>query len=239
MLTNMITVKVKNSLSCVLVLSTTLVTASCGYKVDLKTPEYKMPDINKLYSTCSKTDAEQPKVDQSVLNRTITLEDEIGNISLENVDCENQVHQMGRTPERNLTQSMVIEAPVNLPEPVLYVSIENAKTCSTYTMDTQDSISGQNMFSSSDRTGNAFVQVSDSTVKFGLYLNVADGLNVLKVKYFGKCIENSATKNSMAADDSYMNCKVGKEIGSQDVVLQVNVNRPDVDGIKRVNNCKK
>ena len=229
---------------------------ACGAKIDYKSPDVKMPDmpdVNTMFKTCDKKDSEQPTVSSETLNSKIVVQDEIESKDLEYLDCDGKVTKTGHGPERYLNKFAVIDAPNDLPEAVSYVSIENFRTCAVHKFDAQDSDIGGTkidlpdgktmttpMFSSaSNRAGKIAVQLTDSTTKLNLYLNVHDGLNVLKVKYFGKCKKQKAEKFPFAKEDSYMNCEVDNEIESRDVVLAIQVQRPEVNGKKQINVCDK
>lgn len=246
----------KNSISAGAFIFAVGLLTSCGVKTDYKAPDVKMPDIpdvKTMFTTCDKKDSEQPTVSSEALNNKIVVQDEIESKDLEYLDCDGKITKTGHGPERELNKFAVIDAPTDLPEAVSYVSIENFRTCAVHKFDAQDSDIGGTKIdlpdgktmttpmvsSASNRAGKIAVQLSDSTTKLNINLNVHDGLNILKVKYFGKCKKQKAEKFPFAKDDSFMNCEVDNEIGSKDVVLDVQVQRPEVSGKKQIKVCDK
>lgn len=200
---------------------------------------------------CDKKDSEQPAVSADVLNNKIIIQDEIESKDLEFVDCDGKLTKTEHGPERDLNKFALIEAPGGLPEAVSSVAIENYRTCAVHEFDAQNSAIGGKKSklaevitppvasSAVDHSGRMIVQLSDSANKFNFYLNVHEGLNVLKVKYFGKCQKQKEKKVSPEKDDSFVNCEVSKEIGSKDVVLEVHIRRPEVSGKKQIKVCDK
>lgn len=246
----------KHYLICVSIGLAGLGLSSCGVKTDVKVPDVKMPDMpdyKTMFNTCDKKDSEQPTVSNDVLSKKIVVEDQIDSKDLEYVDCEGKVTKTEHGPERDLSKFVEIEAPANLTEPVSYVSIENYRTCSVHRFDGQDSDIGGQIIELPDgktlttpyvssaitRAGKMVLNLSDSTMKLNLYLNVHDGNNVLKVRYFGKCQKLKTEKDRVSMLGESYNCAEDREIASKDLLIEVQVNRPEVSGKKQIKVCDK
>lgn len=245
----------KNTISAGAFIFAVVFITSCGIKTNYKAPEVKVtdiPDIITMFTTCDKKDSEQPSVSSEALSNKIVIQDLIESKDLEYLGCDGKITKTGHGPERELKKFVVIDAPTELTDTVSYVSIENFRTCAIHKFDAQDSDVGETenypsdgktittlmTSSTSSRAGKISVQLSDSTTKLNIYLNVHDGQNILKVKYFGKCKKQKTEKFPYAKDDSFMNCEVENEIGSIDVVLDVQVQRPEASG-KKIKICNK
>lgn len=228
--------------------------SACSIKVPYKSPKVdmpKMPDFKNLLDTCDKKDSEQPAVSTEVTANKIVVQDEIANQDFEMLNCKGGVTSKGTAPVRTLSKFITLSAPANLNEPVAYVSVENFRTCTKNTFDAQDSgidekkltlpdgkvFTIPSTLSQSDRKGEVSLQISDSTISIPMWLNVHDGLNVMKVRYFGACQKFKANKAAGAKDDSYLNCEVPKEIGQKDFVVEVQVQRPQISGTKQIKDC--
>ena len=156
---------------------------------------------------CDKKDSEQPAVSSQVLANKSVIEDQIESKDLEYVNCDGKMIAELHGPVRKLEKSFEIAAPSYLIEPVKYVSIQNFRTCATQVFDVSEKTFSE--FSSLDSTGKISVAVSDENMKMGIRLNVHDGANVLKIRYFGKCLKQKSEKDSAAKEDSYKNCAEG------------------------------
>lgn len=231
--------------------ATALIFAGTLFSACHPIPEFKTPDIpspqisldQNTFMACNRKETEQPAVSSEVLQRKIVVEDEIATKDLEYIGCEGEVTSTGHGPERNLSKLITVKEPTDFSEPVQYVSVENFRTCAVFTFDAKDKDHRRSKdfpwLSYASRSGLAQIQLSDSEAKVNFYLNVRDGLNVLKIRYFGRC---EKVRSPLAPDtekDSFINCEKGKEIGSQDVVLSVNVHRPEVSGKKQLKFCEK
>lgn len=244
-------------MSCLPILAASFLFSACG-KTDYKAPDIKMPempDFRTLMLTCDKKESEQPALSSEILQRKIIVEDQIESKDLEYIGCDGKVLKTTHGPDHDLFKVVTIEAPENLPEKVQYVSVENFATCAVHKFDAKDAnVKGDQIIlpdgktftiptisSTAERSGKMAIQISDTTMKLGFNLNVHDGGNVLKIRYFGKCakLRTQADKIGKASDDSYLNCEQDNEIGSKDIFLEVKVNRPEVAGKKQIIDCEK
>lgn len=230
---------------------------ACSVKTEttkIESPKIDIPNFDKILSTfvCNKSDSEQPSLSADDLSQKIVVEDQIETKDLEIVDCEGKVTK-SHGPERNLSKVVEIAAP-ELSEDVTFVKIENSRTCvETITNSKEDSKLTQQeidlpngekiqipMFSSEvDRSGKILLNMTDSLERDILQrLNVLDGANVIKITYFGKCLKFKAGKSVTDGSNS-STCESAKVLMTEQRLIEVKINRPEVTGIKKINACSK
>lgn len=208
--------------------------SACGRQRDMKVPDY----TSNVF-TCQRGEHQQPGVSSEVMARRLLIDDTIPSGEVEYLGCKGEVNRRTHGPQRALAKAIWIDPPTSLPDQVDYVTVENARTCASHAFEAQDAISANDvllpLLSVADRTGRALLSVTDSNLKLNIRLNVADGLNILKVSYF-KCLVKTSGPEPRRKF-ALPRCAQSKILGTQDVALQVNVKRPATAEIKRVPTC--
>ncbi len=223
-----------------LLAAATIVLSACDHEIEGRPYKYKPLDVKidglEMFKTCNKKDAELPPVSNETLAKKIVVEDTIETMDIETVDCNGKVISKTHGPSQDLRQFIMVEPPANMSESVNYVSVENFRSCAVHTFDVQKELG---KYSSVLHNGRMIVELSDSPTKFNSYLNLKEGNNVLSFRYFGKCLTPKEKKFPFASEESFLNCEQGKEIASQDLLLELKINRPDVGGKKQITKCEK
>jgi len=219
----------------------------------VKTPDVNIPspgvpniDMSPLakYRTCDQKDSEQPKVSSHTSANRIIVEDEIDSKDIETVDCDGKVTK-SHGPERQLAKTVVLPAAPESLQGIKYVEVENYRACAkiraNVNKDANESELLSSIMSSAEADGRIHLILVDGISLDLMNLNVHDGLNILKVRYFGACkqLKDEYNRYKDTPNDSYLNCAVDNEIGNQDFELDVRVQRPEVSGVKKVDACYK
>lgn len=246
-----------------LLLSTSVIVGCDVVKVpDLKTPEFKAPEVKldaqteKLLSelyVCDKKDSELG-LDKMDLKEALIVKDTIESKKAVYVDCAGKRTSAGIASVRKLNQLITVEAPVELKEKVNFVKIDNARTCATQKIDAKDDaflseqtieVAGQEpvkrpgpTFSTVGFSGKMKIRLSDTDAKISsIYLNVHDKNNLLKISYYGKCLKYKADANEKLGD-AY-NCLEADLLGEAQLLVSVQVERPEVAGTIEKSTCTK
>jgi len=218
---------------------------------DYKVTKVKAPDlsayddiIQKIY-TCNKSDQEMnlnlPRTDADIL-----VQDTIENKEIIQVDCDQVKKSLGVGPVRSFDHVMQLLPPTGLTETVNYVVITNARTCTDQRLDAMkanakdDDLVMTTKFEKSAlaETGAIKLVLSDFEVRLSqMFLNVRDGNNLIWVKYYGKCLKYSDIPNTKSGD-AY-NCLEAQLIAEKSFLLNVEINRPTVDGSQEKSICYK
>ena len=216
-------------------------------------PDFKLPTdvqdiLNKTF-TCDKKESEIPVSDEAEEN-LIVVKDKIESQDIEKIDCDGKV-QKTHGPIRHLTQALSIDPPKIFADDVTFVKVENVRTCAIQAFDAKESLSettvtgedGQTyqnpvLSSEADLDGKIRVLVDDSDVKLNLFTNVKDGTNLLKISYFGKCLKKAPTTNEKPKSEAY-HCQEAELLGTKEVLLKVEVDRPEIPGTQKHDWCFK
>ena len=218
---------------------------------DYKVPEVKAPNlsayddiIQKIY-TCNKSDQEMnlnlPRTDEDIL-----VQDTIENKEIIQVDCNQVKKSLGVGPVRSFDHVMQLQPPIGLTEAVNYIVISNTRTCTEQRLDvvkknTKDDdtvITTKFEKSALAETGDIKLALSDFNIRLSqMFLNVRDGNNLISIKYYGKCIKYTDIPNTKFGD-AY-NCLEASLLAEKSFLLNVEINRPTVDGSIEKDTCYK
>lgn len=233
---------------------------------DLNTPQTPTVDFSEIdalmasLKACDKKDSEQP-LDQFDSKAASVVSDKIDSMDIQEIDCDKKVKSTHHGPVRNLSQKITIEAPADLKGPVNYVVVENLRTCSTQNLNavedaklspnedqtqnkSEDSATSHIATSMVGQSGVVQLMISDMEFKISeIFLNVKDNSNVIVVHYYGKCLKYK--KEKADGDDSSSSARAGdaekcleaEELGTKQVLLSVQVERPEVAGTFQQDVC--
>lgn len=232
-----------------------------------ETPKVDFNEMNALMESimvCDKKDSELP-LGQFDLKTAVVVRDKIDNMDIQEIDCDKKVKSTHHGPVRNLSQAMIIEAPAELKGPVNYVVVENLRTCSTQKLNaiedlkmnlsedpaknnSEGSVASSIAASEVGQSGVVKLMLSDMDLKISsLFLNVKDNSNVIILHYYGKCLEYKKEKansdsaigseNSESSAGDAERCLVAEELGLKQILLSVQVERPEVSGTSQQNVC--
>ena len=246
-----------------LLMISTIVLSACGVsKTEVKTDPVIIPmvefDPDTILSslvTCNKASSTQDLSNVASSNQ-ITVTDVIPNQKFEVKDCNDKVIRSGIAPAQNLQQKIDLLRPSSLQGKLEFIEIKNDRTCKTLRVKIVKSEEFQNydliqnaqgetsqidqLSTRANEDGEIKVLINDTKdlILSSHLLNVADGKNLISVKYYGECLEQ-IEKPKPEYGPAY-NCKKGKEIGSQTFGLEVNVDRSsELDEVKSTRQCDK
>jgi hypothetical protein len=221
---------------------------------DVKMPDVKMPDpktdsILKDILVCDTKDNEMVISDEAQKN-AMSIEDRIELQNMERTDCDGKVETtFGQV--RQLDQRISVDPPQEFQEDVTFVAVENVRTCSTQKFDAIEKLSateyqnekGETVQlpvndSESDRKGHIRIQVSDEMFNLQDLVNVANGKNLLKISYFGKCQKYRENPDPSIKAENYR-CEQAELLGSKEVLLNAKIDYVKVEGTKKINSCIK
>lgn len=201
-------------------------------KIDPSKLKLDLPDLSKLEAMmiCNKPPKESeltPEVKAKALNVRDTIEIQ----DVETVDCDGKKTFEAKQTQKSFQPILQIHPPSTLRVKATSASVENLTTC--VTRDVKHSTTVKRLDSESDAKRKLMwmlepaaiddqnvivIELNDMALKMGTSgLNVVNGLNLLKVTY----------KNSH-----------GDEISHERVLVNVHIDRKDLQGVKTVNNCK-
>lgn len=206
-------------------------------------------NIDQMLGNCKKAESDVT-ITAAANQNQFDIEDDIDTKAHETVDCEGKVIAKEKRPVRNLSKRIYISAPAEISKKVSYVQVENDRTCGIHAFDSdegevsseQDEEStGIDVFpaSKADQQGNVRLVVSDDTYTITNFsINTRDGKNPMKVTYFGECLKYDAKKE--ATDKSkYRFCIEPQILGSKEILVNIRINRPEVEGVVTVKECRK
>ena len=206
--------------------------------IDIKFPKFDFSGF-ELNQTCDKKDSEQA-ANLELLENPIKIEDTIPVQDIETMDCDKKVASKTHGPIRSFKADFKLGAPMNLPEPVNYVKVKNARTCAEFKVTAGAQPMLGEIESLIKTSGETDITLTDSQSKdLGLalhQLNVREGLNVVEITYFGKCQEYRVGKK---AENDLINCQEATVLSQVTVALQVKINRVETPGTNTINTCTK
>ncbi len=225
-----------------------LLAVGCVPVVD--TPRYQQPralDVDEFLKNkkvCSKKESEQEFTDEAKAN-VHNIEQEIETKNLEYIDCDGKVTARDYGPVDNLRKLIPVAAPVGMSATLNFVEIENARTCSVSRVDAGEGEGKEyngdsfleSIFTRAWRSGAIKLWVTDSEYKFFEQTNLADGANVVHIRYFGKCIEYRHDRNEKMGES--FNCLKAEVLASRAMTIHLKIKRPRVDGVHRIDRCYK
>lgn len=214
----------------------------------LKVPDIVMdPELQEMMNnmfSCKKQDSEVSK-DLQIVDETIKIEGIVETKKIIHVACDKTRTDKGLGPSTQFTKLVDLDVPSALADKVNYVVIENANSCSQQNIDAKaDNLLHNEVINVPGKdpillpepkntvvgySGKLRIQLSDSTVKVSsMYLNVNDGNNFVKIKYYGKCLTYREIKKEHLGD-SY-NCLNAELLAEKSINLQMIINRPVTEG---------
>lgn len=224
----------------------------CNPAADVAVPEIKMPEIpdvgielNKLFA-CSKEEASQKLTDEALEN-VVSIEDTVEIKDLEYVNCDGSVTKTSRGPVRFSVKPLPVNPPIDFAEDVTSVAIENERTCSSTRISTSDKedlksevelpngekISLDPFASVANKSGELIIVLTNRELKSPIDTNVVDGLNMIRVKYYGKCLEYKAD-----SEETPENCIRENLLGTKDIVVDYKVSFIEKEDVETVDMCK-
>ncbi len=193
-------------------------------------------EVSKYTSTCLKEEStqeldEKEKVDLET--NKIVLSDKIETKNFEILDCKDKVKKHGAGPARSFTAAIQIPAP-DLASQLRSVEIESARTCSLISVDAlSESLTGVTgtadkkskykinanfNLSEATKSGELKLLLTDSATRSFNYVNIADGKNVLEIRYLGEKSE---------------------VLLKTKILVELQVERKKVDVVQKVKQCAK
>lgn len=242
---------------CVNLLAMSLLIANCVPSAKTESPEVpklNLPDINigdidKFLESIKACDNKTFEVSEEAQKNEMIVKDKIESQDFESTDCAGNTAK-GHAPIRDMDQRINIEAPQEFPTPVTYIRVENPRTCSTHTFDTVEKMGPIEIAmpdgtievvdikfkTQADRKGNILLGLTDETYKFNQAANVKDGANLLKISYFGQCMK-AREKADPKIKSAYYQCEKAELLGTKEVLVTVEVERPVIPGVRKVSTC--
>ncbi len=226
-----------------------------------KSPDMNIPDVKidpkteeliAMLSTCNKTDSELP-LSQFDVHSAMIIQDKIESMDIESTDCDGKVTK-SHGPVKEFGQSILVEPDSELTDSVNFIQVDNLRTCSIQKIDAVDEntlepkdielldgtkLKVPGVFGSGvGFNGQSKILLSDSSLKISaLYLNAKDGNNVITITYFGKCLKYKDKKDTSMKDS--FNCEKAEELGKKQILMKLQIDRPEVAGILKKNTCTK
>ncbi len=196
--------------------------------------EAEEPKADKL--TCVKREASQ-KISEAAEAAAVSTEivADVQNTNVVNAQCNGKdVLTEGRVYEAS--GSVVVTGP-QVAEQIYAVEVESDRTCAK--LESNSSVA--DVAQAQDKTilvleadGDIQLPISNS-LKLNNTINVADGKNLLKVKYF-KCDE---TVLQVSAEGSQQVCVKKSVVAEKEFVLNVVVKQNVIDGVRTEEGCPK
>lgn len=203
----------------------------------------------KTAATCFKAETEQKLTSQARANE-MTIEDEIETQTFEYLDCKGEVMRQEKRPISAIQEFISLPVPEGLDDKVRFVEVVNDRTCAKvviaakedqYLIDEVDLEQSQviNMpghTTQVGQSGKVTLFVTDSLLKMPDRVNVIDGSNVLFVRYFGACTKYKTSNDASGIPTA--ECEKADLLAKQEVIIQLQVNRPELSEVKRVHQCR-
>lgn len=201
---------------------------------------------------CNTPDAKMALADFNEAS-TIAVEGSETLRHVETTDCDGKVEKSTRRVEL-FDQSIVVNPNKELAQKLNFLTVENVRTCSTLKVealneDEFETLKTQNKTtvkpfpksSSASVAGDAVIMLLDSPIKADHLnikkLNVDDGNNIVKIRYFGKCLKYAEKIDDTKKDSE--NCLEAELVDEKQILLQVKITRKisPLPALK-VNSCK-
>jgi hypothetical protein len=226
---------------------------------DLK---FQLPDM----FVCNKSDAELSLANFAP-DATLVFEDRIESMDIESTDCQGKAtSRHGAT--RDFKKLVEIAPDADYAGSVNFIKVDNQRTCSTHGLDvtkeqkhegeeqktekqetekpeddhqsSQPStpVTPEMIFLNSD--GKVKFRIDDGDFKFySFLLNVKDGANPVTIHYYGKCLKYREGIDEGERLNFAMNCLEAEDLGHKKILIQLNVDRPEVPGVLKRDSCYK
>ena len=215
------------------------------FEIDPGTLEF----MKKMF-VCNKTDSEMALANFNN-ESTVAVEGTETLQEVETTDCDGKVTKSISLVER-FKQSIDISPDTELTQQLNFMSVENVRTCATIKISAVEQakfedlkneklLPGLTPFgkdSSASIVGDAQIVLFDSPIKREQTdLNVSNGNNVLKIRYFGKCLKYAEKIDDKKTDSK--NCLEAEVLAEKQILLKVSITRKvsPLPALK-VNSCK-
>lgn len=153
------------------------------------------------------------------------------------INCEGKDLNVGQIQDES-QGSVVITGP-SVAKPITSVEISSDRTCAKLESDKVVADVKQTPDVPSlvvEADGDVKVPVSNSNLKLGIAMNITEGKNLLKLKYFS-CTESI---EGFGADGTISQVCTKKElVAEKEVVLNVTITKEVVEGNRRIEKCDK
>jgi hypothetical protein len=234
---------------------TAVMVLACDTDPTIKMPaDPTMPDLNaevmKSFKVCDKAESTKQLTKDSFANQ-ILLEDRIESKNYEVQNCKGEIIEKGYGPVRIYKKRKEIAAPEDLSQSVTFIEVENKRTCSKYRIYTSanaflpeevDLGNGQKiklpiLNTEAQPDGTINLLLTDSIYKFFNATHLANGKNLIQIRYFGNCLDNNRVqKANLQVSHS---CETAELIASKDLQIELKIDRPRVDGVEKTSKCSK
>ena len=197
------------------------------YKVEVPKIEEPKIDISQIlkdmneidFDGCSKDERSQDFSQQGV-DETVLVEGAVESQETETLACDQKTKKIGPRDTSSIESNFFVGPEKTLPEAAAYVEIENTRSCSKIKLNVKNeksqlSIPGM-VQSLLYEDGTISLTVSSATVSILDQLPVRDGKNLIQIRYFN-------------AEE--------KEISSQDFVVDLQLKRTLIEGVRTVDIC--
>lgn len=226
-----------------------LTASGCVYKVEIPTAKPIKLDFSKVLETCEKTEAEQA-IPADALEKKIVLTDRIESQDVQTLDCDGNVISLKPRSTRTFEAVVTLQPPSEALDGLNYIEVENRRTCASRRGGVSDKFLSEEAPAAAkilaseipsapiaDRKGFGQLPVSDSKSILVHRLNIADGLNTIEVRYYGKCIEYRAEQDRVPGLGDLANCLKAELLATKISVIDLKVERPQISGVKQVVEC--
>lgn len=152
------------------------------------------------------------------------------------VNCEGKEINAGQIVDE--AQSSVVVTGPSVPQVITSVEITSERTCAK--LESSDVFADVTQVPDStilavEADGDVKIPVSTSSLKLGIAMNVAEGKNLLKLKYFN-CVETKDVTN----EDGTVTKVCGKSelVAEKEVVLNTTLTKQVAEGVRKIDLCK-
>lgn len=206
-------------------------------------------DINEIVLdallVCKKDDSTQ-NLSQINVADIFTLQDEIASQAYEVKDCKGKTTKVGVGPVREFNHVIEVKQTAGLSEKLNFIEIGNDRTCHTLRVKIGSGVQFSSellpegsaidhLITRANSNGDLKILLRDIPLRVGPGLAVADGTNILTIKYFGECLEKKG--NLVENADDSVNCLKAKEIAAKQIALSIKIERPQIAGTREVIDC--
>lgn len=194
---------------------------------------------------CNKPETDQVVSDEARAN-TFLVEDKIESQDIEYLSCSGTVETKTHGPVRSMFKMLELPAPENIKGSLSFIEVENARACSkskvnvvpdaalgtSFTLPDGTKLELDTPFSRVGESGKIYLALTDSNLFSGLRTTLLDGLNALTIKYYGRCLKYKSTESASTE------CEEAELIGQKEILVDLKVDRPEIEGVKRVDICR-
>lgn len=220
-------------------------------QIDIDMDKFKADaEIERLLqmwgSLCQKPASDQT-VPEAARQQPIVIQDAIESRPQEVTDCEGKVTKVVSSPVRFASATIEVHPPLNLQEPVNFVEIESVRRCHVSRIDSrpdnqlslaaQISKDGSYKNSQLGQSGLLMLSVWDGPPVSLEQSLITDGENLIRIRYYGKCLVQEPRPTPKKGDA--INCKQAELLASQEILVDLQVERPQNPDLLKVDRCQK